>query len=200
MRWTTRIGSGLALAALVELLPHGAHASDYNWQRDKGQTIHFLVNNNSLGQALVAKKDQFEKLTGVTVKVDIFQEQQMRQRLLTVLNAKSSELDVFMTLPSREGEQFSAAGWLTDLGKYVTTDAAPNYDFGDISKKLVDAATFSGRLTSLPVNIEGRCCTGERISSRSVMSSRRMKFSISWRQQRKSGNAIRRSRRSFRAV
>jgi multiple sugar transport system substrate-binding protein len=29
------------------------------------------------------------------------QEQQMRQRLLTVLNAKSSEIDVFMTLPSR---------------------------------------------------------------------------------------------------
>jgi multiple sugar transport system substrate-binding protein len=155
MRWTTRIGLGLAFAALVEISPHGAHAGDYNWQRDKGQTIHFLVNNNSLGQALVARKDQFEKLTGITVKVDIFQEQQMRQRLLTVLNAKSSELDVFMTLPSREGEQFSAAGWLTDLGKYVTTDAAPGYDFGDISKRLVDAATFSGRLTSLPVNIEG---------------------------------------------
>jgi multiple sugar transport system substrate-binding protein len=43
----------------------------------------------------------------------------MRQRLLTVLNAKSSEIDVFMTLPSREGEQFSAAGWLcvADTGR-----------------------------------------------------------------------------------
>jgi hypothetical protein len=40
---------------------------DYNWQRDNGQTIHFLVNNNSLGQALVAKIAEFEKRTGITI-------------------------------------------------------------------------------------------------------------------------------------
>jgi multiple sugar transport system substrate-binding protein len=119
MRWIDAIFLGIAFAAFAEFSSHGARASDYNWQRDQGQTVHFLVNNNSLGQALAAKKDQFEKLTGITVKVDIFQEQQMRQRLLTVLNAKSSEIDVFMTLPSREGEQFSAAGWLcvADTGR-----------------------------------------------------------------------------------
>ena len=39
----------------------------------------------------------------------------MRQRLVTVMNAKSSEIDVFMSLPSREGEQFAKAGWYADL-------------------------------------------------------------------------------------
>jgi multiple sugar transport system substrate-binding protein len=154
MRWINVIGCGL----FVTLAGHpatGAHAGGYDWQRDKGQTIRFLVNNNSLGQTLVAKAAEFEKLTGITVKVDMYQEQQMRQRLLTVLNAKSSEVDVFMTLPSREGEQFAAAGWMTDLSNRVAKDAAPGYNFGDISKKLIEGATFSGKLTSLPVNIEG---------------------------------------------
>ena len=153
VRWINVACLGLAVGGLM--MPAGSRAADYNWQRDKGKTIHVLMNNNSLGQALVAKKDLFEKITGITIKVDMFQEQQMRQRLLTVLNAKSSELDVFMTLPSREGEQFAAAGWVSDLTNRVITDAAPDYNFGDISKKLIDASTFSGRLTSLPVNIEG---------------------------------------------
>ncbi|MBS0532118.1 MAG: extracellular solute-binding protein [Proteobacteria bacterium] len=153
MRWINVIGLGL-FVALAGFPATRGHGSDYDWQRDKGQTIHFLVNNNSLGQALVGKAPEFEKLTGITVKVDMYQEQQMRQRLLTVLNAKSSEIDVFMTLPSREGEQFAAAGWLTDLSDLVAK-AAPDYNFGDISKKLIEASTFSGKLTSLPVNIEG---------------------------------------------
>lgn len=145
--WATLLLAGLCSTQL--------RASDYNWRRDKGQSIRFLVNNNTLGHALVSKKDEFEKLTGIKVTVDMYQEQQMRQRLLTVLNAKSSEVDVFMTLPSREGEQFSAAGWLSDLSNRVKTDAAPDYHFSDISKKLIDASIISGRLTSLPVNIEG---------------------------------------------
>ena len=54
----------------------------------------------------------------------------MRQRLVTVMNAKSSEIDVFMSLPSREGEQFARAGWYADLMPFVknapprTTDSA----------------------------------------------------------------------------
>jgi multiple sugar transport system substrate-binding protein len=144
MRWINAISLGFAFAVLAKLPPQSAYAGDYNWQRDNGQTIHFLVNNNSLGQALVAKIAEFEKRTGITIKFDMYQEQQMRQRLLTVLNAKSSEIDVFMTLPSREGEQFAAAGWLTDLSDLVAKEAAPDYDFGDISKKLIEAATFSG--------------------------------------------------------
>ena len=55
----------------------------------------------------------------MTLKVDGYQEQQMRQRLVTVMNAHSDEVDVFMTLPSREGEQFAAAGWYADLSADV---------------------------------------------------------------------------------
>lgn len=78
----------------------------------------------------------------------------MRQRLVTVLNARSDEVDVFMTLPSREGMQFAKAGWYADLTP-LKADVAPDYDLPGLSPALIQAATFDGKLTSLPLNIEG---------------------------------------------
>jgi len=79
----------------------------------------------------------------------------MRQRLLTVLNAHSDEVDVFMTLPSREGMQFAAAGWYTDLNPLVQKATSPEYKFDDLSPALVKAATYDGVFTGIPLNIEG---------------------------------------------
>ena len=87
-----------------------AGAADFDWKKYQGKTVTFLANNNPVSQALLTYKGDFEKLTGMTLRVDGYQEQQMRQRLVTVMNARSDEVDVFMTLPSREGEQFAAAG------------------------------------------------------------------------------------------
>ena len=91
----------------------------------------------------------------MTLKVDGYQEQQMRQRLVTVMNARSDEVDVFMTLPSREGEQFAAAGWYADLSAMSKNEAAKEYDLAGLSQALLKAGTFNGKLTSMPMNIEG---------------------------------------------
>nr|WP_283848720.1 extracellular solute-binding protein [Bradyrhizobium brasilense] len=105
-----------------------AHAADFDWMKFKGRTVTFLANNNPVAQALLTYKADFEKLTGMTLKVDGYQEQQMRQRLVTVMNANSDEVDVFMTLPSREGEQFAAAGWYGDLTAMAKNEVAKEYD------------------------------------------------------------------------
>ncbi|MBV8848397.1 MAG: sugar ABC transporter substrate-binding protein [Methylobacteriaceae bacterium] len=131
-----------------------ASAADFDWKKFQGKTVTFLANNNPVSQAILGYKDEFEKLTGIKLKVDSYQEQQMRQRLVTVMNAHSDEVDVFMTLPSREGEQFAAAGWYADLSGMLK-NAASNYDAGDLSRALLKAANFRGKLTSVPLNIEG---------------------------------------------
>lgn len=132
-----------------------AKAQDFDWRAHEGETITFLANNNPWATAVLKYQDEFEKLTGITLRVDTYQEQQMRQRLLTVMNARSDEVDIFMTLPSREGMQFAAAGWYKDLLPYATENAAPDYDFEGFSPALVEAATFDGVLTGVPLNIEG---------------------------------------------
>jgi multiple sugar transport system substrate-binding protein len=132
-----------------------AHAADFDWKKFQGKTITFLANNNPVSQALLTHKADFEKLTGITLKVDGYQEQQMRQRLVTVMNAHSDEVDVFMTLPSREGEQFSTAGWYGDLSTMAKSEVDKDYDYAGLSQALLKAGTFDGKLTSMPMNIEG---------------------------------------------
>lgn len=143
-----------AVVVLASVLPLAVHAAEFDWTRYKGATVSFLVNNNAIGNAIVANKAEFERLTGMTLKLDTYQEQQMRQRLVTVLNARSDETDVFMTLVSREGQQFAKAGWYADLAA-MKDDAASSYDYAGFSPTLIAANTINGTLTSIPLNIEG---------------------------------------------
>lgn len=145
----------LALPALTLVTALPARAADFDWKKFQGKTVTFLANNNPISAALLTHKADFEKLTGITLKVDGYQEQQMRQRLVTVMNAHSDEVDVFMTLPSREGEQFAAAGWYADLTSMAKSDVAGDFDYPGVSQALLKAATFGGKLTSMPMNLEG---------------------------------------------
>jgi multiple sugar transport system substrate-binding protein len=143
--------TAVALAAITTM----ANAADFDWKKFQGKTISFLANNNPVSQALLTYKADFEKLTGMTLKVDGYQEQQMRQRLVTVMNARSDEVDVFMTLPSREGEQFAASGWYGDLSAFSRNEVSQDYDVAGLGQALLKAATYDGKLTSMPMNIEG---------------------------------------------
>ena len=149
------LATHVALPVLAIAVSAQAQAADFDWMKFKGKTVTFLANNNPVSQALLTYKADFEKLTGMTLKVDGYQEQQMRQRLVTVMNANSDEVDVFMTLPSREGEQFAAAGWYGDLTAMAKDAVAKDYDASGLSQALVKAATFGGKLTSMPMNLEG---------------------------------------------
>ncbi|TPW31891.1 sugar ABC transporter substrate-binding protein [Pararhizobium mangrovi] len=147
--------AGVALLAITSLVATASAQQGFDWKAHKGDTVSFLANNNPVATAILKHQDEFEKLTGITLKVDKYQEQQMRQRLLTVMNAHSDEVDVFMTLPSREGKQFAAAGWYEDLTPYTKQKVTSDYDFNDLSPALVKAATFDGVFTGVPLNIEG---------------------------------------------
>ena len=147
--------SALTAAIVIAAGAIPASAQDFDWKAHEGDTVTFLANNNPIANAILKYTDDFEAKTGITLKVDSYQEQQMRQRLLTVLNARSDEVDVFMTLPSREGRQFAAAGWYADLTPFTQDSVAPEYQYDDLGKALVDAATFDGTLTGIPLNIEG---------------------------------------------
>lgn len=130
-------------------------AQDFNWKKHQGKTLTFLANNNPVANALLKYKGDFEQQTGMTLKVDSYQEQQMRQRLVTVMNSRSDEVDVFMSLPSREGMQFAKAGWYADLSELVRTASAKDYDFADMSAGMLKDATYEKQLTGIPMNVEG---------------------------------------------
>lgn len=145
----------LSALALAAFWAGAASAQEFDWRAHEGETVRFLANSNPIGRLLIEHEAEFEELTGIDLVVDSYQEQQMRQRLMTVMNARSDEVDVFMTLPSREGMQFAAAGWYRDLTPHFQDAAAPDYDAEDFAASLIEASTYDGALIGVPLNIEG---------------------------------------------
>ena len=150
--------SGASWIVLVLVLTGAAaHAGEMNWKRYQGETITFLSSNHPWANAVLKRQNEFTDLTGIKLRVDTFQEAQMRQRLVTVLQSKSPEVDLFMSLKSREGLQFFNAGWYADLRPLLNDPSAtsPTFDFKDFSPALVKGEEYGGKLTGLPLNIEG---------------------------------------------
>ncbi|MGH7078850.1 MAG: ABC transporter substrate-binding protein [Acetobacteraceae bacterium] len=148
--------AGLAAAFMTCVISQGAaRAQTFNWQQYKGQTISFLNENNPWWNQLRPFLPEFEKLTGIHVQVVTFQEQQMRQRLVTILQSKSPEVDAFMSLTSHEWALYSHAGWYADLGPLMKGESAPDYDLADFSPALIQGETYGGKLIGIPLNIEG---------------------------------------------
>ncbi len=151
----TLLASALAGVLLIAGAAQSVHAQTFDWKKHKGESISFLVNTNTIGNALIKYKGEFEKLTGITVKTDAYSEQQMRQRLVTVMNARSDETDVFMSLTSREGPQFSKAGWYADLNGLIKNSTTPDYNYADLSPAMLSDATYDKNVIGVPLNIEG---------------------------------------------
>jgi multiple sugar transport system substrate-binding protein len=150
-----KAGPALAAGAIAVALAGASHAQGFDWKKHQGKTITFLTSNHPWANSVLKHMDEFRNLTGIQVKIDTYQEQQMRQRLVTVMNSRSGEVDLFMSLPSREGKQFHKAGWYADLMPFVSGAASPGYDFKDFSVGLVDAETHGSLLSGVPLNIEG---------------------------------------------
>ncbi len=153
----------LALALAAMLAAPAAHAQSpttptspaFNWQKYNGEKVSFLNENNPWWNELRPYLPEFEKLTGIRVQVVTFQEQQMRQRLVTILQSQSDEVDAFMSLTSLEGALYAHAGWYAALGPLLQSATAPGYDLADFSPALVKGETYGGELIGIPLNIEG---------------------------------------------
>ncbi len=127
----------------------------FDWQKHKGETITIISSNHPWANAALKYADEFTELTGIKLKIDSFQEQQARQRMLTILQSKSPDMDIFMSLKSRDGMLYSKAGWYADLTAFAKNSASPDYNFADFGKGALDGEVFDGKLMGIPLNVEG---------------------------------------------
>ncbi|MBL8701004.1 MAG: carbohydrate ABC transporter substrate-binding protein [Alphaproteobacteria bacterium] len=147
----------LATVAALGLSTAVALAQGFDWKKHDGQTINLLLNNHPWSQAMKDMAAEFTAKTGIRTRIEIFNEEQFRARLTTIMQAKSADIDVFMSLKVREGETFDRAGWYADLTPLLRDAGAtaPDFNFEDFGKALRDAETVNGKLVGLPINLEG---------------------------------------------
>ncbi|TNC09925.1 carbohydrate ABC transporter substrate-binding protein [Methylobacterium terricola] len=100
---------------------------------------------------------QFTDKTGIKLRIEILNEDPQRARLNTLLQAKSSDIDVFVSLKIREGAVYNKAGWYADVAPMLKDPAqtAPEFRIEDFGAGLIRNETFGGKLTGLPINVEG---------------------------------------------
>jgi len=121
-----------ALSAALSVTLATPALADVNWRQFEGTTINgafFTANYIDAWFRPMAK--EFEKETGIKIKMQVLQAGQIRKKQDIMLAGKDSQLDVVMLQMDNRGGKLTAAGHLEDLEPYLK-DASltpANYDY-----------------------------------------------------------------------
>jgi len=110
----------------------------------QNKEIRVLLANHPYGDLLKVSIPEFEKATGIRVKIEQLQESQLSTKLATEFATRSSTVDVFMTRPLQEAKLFYKNGWSEPL----------NMDFSDYPKNVLSVASFGGAVYIVPLVTE----------------------------------------------
>ncbi|MBD0272024.1 MAG: extracellular solute-binding protein [Acetobacteraceae bacterium] len=149
--------SAAGVAAAAPAFAQTAATGGFDWRRHDGQAVNLMFNNHPWSQAMRDMVAEFTARTGIRTRMEIFNEEQFRARLTTLMQGRSPELDVYMSLTSREGAVFRRAGWYADLAPMLADPAltAPDFDYEDFSPSIRQASTFGRQVVAVPINQEG---------------------------------------------
>ncbi|GAB3616164.1 sugar ABC transporter substrate-binding protein [Okibacterium endophyticum] len=116
--------------------------------------VNIILNSNPTGNAVAALVDEYNALGGPQVKTQLFAEQQMRDKIQLNLQSRSSDMDLYMSLPNREGPLYFTSGYYEQLDEYVE-DAPADYDAAGFASAALQAMKVDDKLVALPLNVEG---------------------------------------------
>ena len=118
-----------------------------------GQTIRVLFANHPWAEAIKPLIPEFEKETGITVKLESYSEKNLSDKLTVELATGSSTIDVFMTRPLQEAKLFAKNKWSTDLKTFINdpNKTPADWDWADFKKSAVNAVTVDGVVMASPI-------------------------------------------------
>ncbi len=145
-------------------------AQNFNWQRFSGTTLRVMLNSHPWQKFIQPLIPQFEKQTGIHVQLEVYPEDQFRQKLLLDLSARSSAVDAFMFMPAQNLALYRKEGWLAPLNSYLDNPAmtAPDLAYDDFFKGVRDRYDVGESSTGSPSMSRPSSCSTARTSSRST--------------------------------
>lgn len=145
------------LVALVLLLVFGTvSAQEFDWRQFEGQQIRFLMNRHPFTDFIEPLVPEFEELTGIDVTLEVFPEDQFRQRRLLEASSGESTLDGYMIMPGQVGAQYLGAGWVRFIDDFVADPSLtmPDLDLEDFYNGALSTFQAEEGLYGLPLQIE----------------------------------------------
>src|SRR5680860_1707361 len=120
---------------------------------DEGsKTLRVTLANHVWTDTIKAKLPEFEKATGLTVKLSQYGEDQLSDQYNVKLNAGTDEIDVMMYRPLQEGKLFAKNGYLADLSDDVESNAS--WDWSDFQSGPVGSTTYEDNVVGVPIITE----------------------------------------------
>jgi multiple sugar transport system substrate-binding protein len=130
--------------------------ADINWHQFEGLEIRLLMNKHPFTTFIEKKLPEFEQKTGIKVNMEVFPEDQFRDKLTIELNA-GAKIDGFMTMPGQEGLYYWKSGWLAPLEGFMTDPNLTNikeWDLGDFFAGPMKSPRIEGHQIGVVINAE----------------------------------------------
>ena len=121
-------------------------------QSEGSTTINVTLANHVWTTALQEMIPDFEKESGLTVKLTTYGEDQLSDQYNVKLNAGTTDIDVMMYRPLQEGRLFASNGWLADLTDKA--EGAKDWDWSDFQESPRSAVTQDDVVHGVPLVTE----------------------------------------------
>ncbi|MBS4216358.1 MULTISPECIES: ABC transporter substrate-binding protein [Neobacillus] len=95
----------------------------------KVQEIRLVAANHPWTEAIKAQLPEFEKETGIKVKIDSYFEDQLTQKTSVEFASNSKNIDVVMFRPLQDGKMFHKSGYFADMTGYISKEKDYTKDF-----------------------------------------------------------------------
>jgi multiple sugar transport system substrate-binding protein len=152
------IRSSLRSLLVVALLLGFAAASaqEFDWRRFEGTDIRFMMNRHPFTNWLEPVVHEFEELTGITVTLEVFPEDQFRQVRLLEVSSAAPTLDGYMIMPGQVAAQYLGANWLRFVDDFLDdpTLTHPDLDLDDFFSSAITTFRSPDGTFGLPLQIE----------------------------------------------
>lgn len=131
-------------------------AGGFSWNMYSGTIIKVMVNNHPWVELIAPLLSEFEEMTGISVEITVYPENQYRAKRILEMVSGTSEIDVFMIMPDLALTQYTQPDWLYPLNDYMKSENYlwPLYDIDDFYKSSFGAATRDGKVYAVPIQVE----------------------------------------------
>ena len=145
----------MVLVSLAGVVLLSTSAAAIDWQQCKGAEIRFLMNKHPFTTFIEPQVAEFEKMTGIKVNMEVFPEDQFRNKRMIELNAGGT-VDGFMIMPGQAKLYYWKAGWLKPLDEYIKDPALTDagWDIKDFFAGPMKGSSIEGKQIGIVINAE----------------------------------------------
>ena len=142
--------------SLILLLALSVYAmADVNWKQFSGTKIRILMNKHPFTTYIEKELPKFKKLTGIDITLEVFPEDQFRNKRLIELNG-GGQVDGFMIMPGQAKLYYWKAGWLKPMDEFIKdpTLTASDWDISDFFAGPMKGSAINGKQIGIVINAE----------------------------------------------